>query len=179
MRIVACVAVLLTIVQSAFSQTDPRNAAFWYQRAVEQYNIQFTQDQRAAVDAYLDNPNGPPPPDVAQIIQRAQPIFSLVGRGSTQEINNNQLDYSQGFELLLPHLSPMRGIVRLMSADATARVQNNDANGAASLIDQMYGVAGHMGDDRVLISSLIGQSIFTLADRALQAGLDRNVFTAD
>src|SRR5436190_22734896 len=124
-----CLAVMLS--GAARAQTGSRNAATWFQRAIDQYNRSFTQEQREAVEAYLEHPNTPPTPEVRDIIGQAQGLFTIVRRGSAMEYCDFGLDRSQGFEMTLPHLSPLRGIGKLMSADALIHLQDGDSAGAA------------------------------------------------
>lgn len=167
---------VLVITGEVVGQQDNRNAASWYQRAIDQYHHAFTNEQRDAIVDYLSNPGAPPTPQVRELITQAQPILSMMRRGSTQQYCDFDLNRDAGFEMLLPHLSPMRQMAKLMSADAQIHLADRDASGAATRIADMYRMSGQFGDDKVLISSLVGQAVFGLSERTLQAGVDAGAF---
>jgi hypothetical protein len=174
-QIVTFVALLLAA--GAQAQTaDSRNAATWYLRAVDQY-LAIPEAQRDLLADY-DPASGPPSPQLRATLNQMQAIFQTMQRGSMQDTSDFALDYSQGFELLLPHLSPMRQIARAACTDAMVRISEGDSSGAADRLASLYRMSGHGGDDRILISCLVGQAVFSAADRTVQYGIDRAVFNA-
>ena len=174
------VAVLTTSASSAPRDGDPKNAATWYARSIAAWQkFRQTSPQQADLLAnFAGDPTQPITSEVRAALAAAQGAIGDFRKGSQQEYCDFSLDYSQGFELLLPHLSEMRGLARAMRADAAVRLADGDASGAAAELASMYKSSGHMGDDRVLISSLIGQAIFQLSDAGVQSGLDSAAFNA-
>lgn len=77
--------------------------------------------------------------------------------------------YDQGFEALLPHLSPMRRGVRTLLADARRLVQSGDHAGAGKRIAAVFRIGDHTRHDRLLISSLVGSAITSAGITACEA----------
>jgi hypothetical protein len=103
-------------------------------------------------------------------------LLSAARRGVQQDQSDFGLDYGQGYELLLPHLSPLRNVARLMAADAKLRLADGSAVGAADEIAAIYRMSDHLGSDATIISSLVGQVIFEAADQVAASGIDRGAF---
>jgi hypothetical protein len=171
--LVVC-ALLLT---GAAQANDQRNAATWYARAIERVDV-LTEADRAVIEQFRAAPEKGPPPGLRDALSRATPMINLVRRGARQEFSDYGLDYSQGFELLIPHLGPLRSLARVLHADALLLMHDGDTAGAAQRIAALYRLADHLGDDRTLISSLVGRAIFGIADGTTQIGFDRGVFSS-
>ncbi len=165
----------------AFAQgSDSRNAAAWYARAVERLAAaSITPEELDAIHRYDLQPGEPPPEAVRAALARLEPVFSAVRRGAREEVSDFELDYAQGFELTVPHLADLRTISKLMSKDALVRMHDNDGLAAAGDIAAVYRMSGHLADDGLTISSLVGQAIFQEADRVAGAGLDRGALGQD
>jgi hypothetical protein len=157
--------------------TGPQNAATWYQRAIEQF-LGLPENQRELLTNGYDPASGPPSPEMRMALANVQGVFANIQRGSMQETADFGLDYEHGFELLLPHLGPLRQITKAARTDAMVRLQSGDTSGAAERLATLYRMAGHSGDDRILISSLVGQAIFSAADQTVQYGADNGSFNA-
>lgn len=173
-------ALTLTLSCTAFAQqgeTNPRNAAMWYQRAIVQY-LALPESQRELLANGFDPAAGPPSPEMRMALANVQGVFQNIQRGSMQESADFGLDCEQGFELRLPHLGPLRQITKAARTDAMVRVLDGDSSGAAERLSSLYRMAGHGSDDRILISSLVGQAIFSAANDAVQFGADHGSFNA-
>ena len=162
---------------SVAADDDDNNAATWYAQAFAALD-RIDDEEWAILDDYRGRPDAAPTDEVRRILSKAQPIFDAVRRGASRGYSDYGLDYSQGFELLLPHLSESRQVARLLQADAQRRLAEGDARGAAERIALGYRMADHLGDDSTLISSLVGQAIFRTAEIGLQVGLDVAAFGA-
>jgi hypothetical protein len=160
----------------ATRRPDNRNAATWYNRAFEHLG-RVSEADWEAVWSYLDDPSGGPSPRVRDMLARAAPMIDLARRGAQQGYSDYALDYDQGFALTLPHLAQIRNITRIMEVDVMVRLHDGDSAGAADRVSAMYRMAGHCGDDGVLISSLVGNAVFKLAERAADRGFDTAQFT--
>lgn len=179
MRHHLAVLLLLAIVvapAAAARGSDNRNAATWYRRAFERLE-RLPEADREMILSYLDTPGAAPSPRLREALARAAPALDLVRRGSRQEYADFELDYSQGFDLILPHLAPMRTISKIMQADALVRLHDGDPSAAAGRITAMYRLAEHCADDCIIISSLVGTAVFNVADQAAQYGFDHASFT--
>jgi len=165
----------ITVARAAAQSPDPRNAATWYLRAIEQYE----QIPKATVDLIMNYDwMLPPSPEVRAAVMNVQSVIQTMQRGAALDRCDFDLDRSQGVEMALPHLSRLRSVAKLTRADASIRLADGDTTGAADRISSLYRLSGHGGDDRVIISSLVGQAIFHLADGLLQTGVDQGAFDA-
>lgn len=72
------------------------------------------------------------------------------------------IEYDRGIYTLLPHLSPMRRMGKLLCADAVRLSQAGDAAGAAERLGAVVRMSRHLGEDRVLISSLVGMAMLNM-----------------
>lgn len=155
------------------------NAAYWYQRAIDAYS----KLPRSTVDLIADSDWSSPDLVVTDELRfalgSAQSVIRLAQRGAGGEYSDFGLDYEEGFELLLPHLGSMRGIVKLMRTDSMVKLRDGDASNAAAQIADLYRIGEHMSEDRILISGLVGQAIFSVGEFAVQRGLDEGAFGAE
>lgn len=166
---------LAVVVQAG----DQKNAATWYRRAIEAYQSLPTDVKEAMGNYDWSNPNAPISDKFRLALAQVQPVLRLAHRGARQGYNDFGLDYGQGFDLLLPHLGSMRGITLLMRTDAVVRLRDGDTAGAAAAVASIYRMGGHLTSDRILVSSLVGQAMFSAGDLVAQAGVDRAAFTPD
>lgn len=170
---------LLVIATAAHGQgVDIHNAATWYQRAIDQFN-QLSQEQRQLLADGWDYGNEPPPPEIRAAMVNAQGILQMFQRGAVQEYCDFHLDRSQGFDLVMPQLNWLRSLVKTANNDALLRLYDGDSAGAADRLAAIYRMSAHPSDDGIIISSLVGQAIFSLADRSAQFALDRGALSAD
>ncbi len=159
---------------------DPKNAATWYAKSIAAWQAfkKANPQQVELIANYAGDPAQPITPQIRAALASMQGAIGDFKKGSQQEYCDFSLDYSQGFELLLPHLGEMRGLAKAIRADAAVRLADGDASGAANELSSMYQASGHFGDDHVLISSLVGQAVFAFADAGVQMGLDSASFNA-
>ncbi|MHC4208987.1 MAG: hypothetical protein ACYSWT_04655 [Planctomycetota bacterium] len=181
MRSVKSLAVLAAVLAAAGPVAgqagDARNAAAWYQRSFARLRtIEITEAEWKVIREYRRNPHAAPSATVRAVLTRVEPVLSAARRGAQQDYNDFALDYSQGYELLLPHLGQLRNVGRLMAADAKVRLHDGGAAAAADQIASMYRMSDHLGDDATIISSLVGQIIYEAADQVAASGIDRGAF---
>jgi hypothetical protein len=72
-----------------------------------------------------------------------------------------ELDYSQGFSLLLPHLGPMRSAATLLRCDARRAALDAQPDVAVRRIWTMLRMGGHLPADRFVITGLVAARITT------------------
>ncbi|MHC5001536.1 MAG: hypothetical protein ACYTJ0_00265, partial [Planctomycetota bacterium] len=167
-------ALVLAHGPAAFGQTDNRNGATWYQRAFE-IRPQLTEEQRDLVDRYRRNPVGPPPAELRQVLGQYTGAMGHLRRGARQKYSDYRLDYDQGFSLALPHLASSRHLAQVMQTDAMVQLHDGNVAGAMDRIAAIYRMGGHVGQDRIVISSLVAQAVWSTGDDALQIALDRGL----
>ena len=176
-RLAAAAVAGLVGAPAAAQLPDSRNAATWYEKSFERLEaIEITEQEWEALDAFRHDPDGAPPETVREVIARVQTVLSAVRRGVRQGYSDFGLDYSQGFDLMLPHLGRLRTIGKLMTVEAGLHLRDGNAAAAADGIASLYRMGEHVSDDAIIISSLVGQSIFWNADGVAQYGLDRGTF---
>ena len=103
-------------------------------------------------------------PQAVAAMRTLDELSGIVIRAARKDHCDFGLDYTKGPELLIPHLATMRAAARNMETLARwQRLRGND-DAAVRIADAMYGVAFHLGNDKLLISSLVGQANFENAD---------------
>ena len=154
---------VLPLIASTTIAAEP-NAAPAYRELLADYE----SIPGSRIDALRTMPPYLEPCDPALTV-RVRSLADRLHPAARNAISDFELDYSQGFELELPHLAPMRGLTQAMFADVRRRTLAGDGPGAARLVDTIDRMALHLGQDRTLISSLVGMSM-------LQASCDAIVF---
>lgn len=156
-----------------------KNGATWYAKAIAQYGSISNNDIETIVDFDWGDPSAPITAELRAALARVQPVLRLAQRGTRQEYSDFDLDYSQGFDLQLPHLGRLRGLTQLMRTDAMIRMRDGDAAAAAAGISSIYRMGAHLNNDQTIISSLVGMAIFGAGDHVAQVGIDRGAFSGD
>ena len=109
-----------------------------------------------------------PGAELAGALADLDSYFDDVERASRTPSCDFQIRYEDGYAVLMPHLSPLRKIGRLMVADARRMALEGDFAGAAERLAATLRLARHMTGDRTLISSLVSVAI---SDQAMKEGL--------
>ncbi len=90
-------------------------------------------------------------------------------------------DYSEGFELVMPALSNMRSISRIVMADGICALQQGDYETALDRCITTYKIGRHM-KDRTLIGNLVGIAIEKMAGNGVRqilgAGLGKDLLVS-
>ena len=73
------------------------------------------------------------------------------------------MDYSKGFELLLPHLGSMRKVCQVILLDSQIKAGKGDIEKAIEQSLACFRIAQHIKKDTTIISSLVGISVEQLA----------------
>ena len=89
------------------------------------------------------------------------------------------LDYSKGFELLLPHYSGQRQLARTTRLLAHDAAQRGDRSAAIDYLCAQTALGRQAGSDRVVIGSLVSMGITRLGVNALDEMLDYGVIDRD
>ena len=83
-------------------------------------------------------------------------ITALMQEAAVKDGCDFQLDYSQGFHLSLPHLSPMRQLARLSTLQTLAHLDLDDPDAALGAAEVGLAVGRDAAGDKLLISRLVG-----------------------
>lgn len=131
--------------------------------------------------AFAQLPAAPGDDDAAALaawIAQAGPALDLLHSASTSPHCNWELDYSQGFSLVLPHLSKMRTLVKAAVARADATMQDTPSQAHADLRAALR-AARHLGADPILIHQLVRialeKQVYTALTHALPDSQDREL----
>lgn len=89
------------------------------------------------------------------------------------------MDYSKGFELLLPHLGPMRRVCKVMLLDAQIKAGEGDIEKALEQSLACFRIARHIKKDTTIISSLVGISVEQLACENIGSILSKQAVNED
>jgi len=84
------------------------------------------------------------------------------------------MDYSKGFELLLPHLGPMRQVCKVVLLDAQIKAGEGNVEEAVEQSLACFRIARHIKKDTTIISSLVGISVEQLACEAIGSILSKH-----
>ena len=168
--------ILIALISSTtVNAQDSKNAATWYRKAIKAYEA-LPMDLRDSIHNWdWSDPNSPISDEMRLAIAKIQPILRLTQRGANQKHSDFNLAYEEGFDLELPHLSSMRGITRFAMADVTIRIRDGESATAAAELASMYRMSAHLNSDRMLISSLVGNAMFSISDTIVQIGLDQEL----
>ncbi|MCH8164979.1 MAG: hypothetical protein IH889_05155 [Planctomycetes bacterium] len=178
MRTLVCLLILLPAAGAWGQSDDPDNAATWYAKAIQAFESLPPQVLDTIYAYDWSNPHAVVTDELRLALAQAQPILRMTRKGSRRAYSDFALDYGQGFELTLPHLGRLRNITQLMRTDAIVRLYDGDTSAAAAEVATLYRLAGHIGEDRVVISSLVGNALFRAAEGITQIGFDRGAFTS-
>ncbi|MDG2199648.1 MAG: hypothetical protein P8K80_00500 [Phycisphaerales bacterium] len=142
--------ILLALVASTTAMGDP-NAAEAYRKLLAEFEAIPMQQRHALMDMppYLE-------PCDTTLQVRIRSIEDRLHRAAQSKVSDFELDFSQGPELLMPHLSPMRVITLHMAAEARRQTLAGNEPAAARLLNTINRMALHLTQDRLLISSLVG-----------------------
>jgi hypothetical protein len=75
------------------------------------------------------------------------------------------LDYSQGLELLLPHLGDIRQAGKLVSVSIQEDVNAGKFDSALLGMESLVGMSKHLNDQGTIISSLVSYSVFKMDNK--------------
>ncbi len=175
----AVLGVLAVLVLAAVATAAPskRNAAYWLDEAFARYHTLSESEWNTVID-YAGAAVAPPPEHVRAMLSKAAPILRDLRRAARCDYCDFELNYEDGFEMLLPHLAPARRGARLMYADAMAKLAAGDSAGAARGLADLTRLGGLFRDDQILISSLVARAIDGLAERGAKIGVARRAFSA-
>jgi len=111
------------------------------------------------------------------LMAKLQPALALIGEAAAQRRCDFQLDRSAGFELALPHLTPMRRGAALLRMQGSLQLQDGDMQGFVDTQGQLARVAVQPGQDEILIGGLVGNAIASAGTSSIRSALDEGVVT--
>ena len=156
---------------------EPENAALLYQAGIlllkaegaEEQNLFKQLDDLAS--KVLDEPSTRVEQQFRKLADNnaVSNAMQLVEQATTRPHYRQDLDYSQGAALLLPHLTDMRTITRILCASAQIQSSDGDHNRAWNTAIVAMRVANALEKEPLLISQLVRLAQFRQAADTMQS----------
>ena len=131
----------------------------------------FTQEEYNAIYAWQEGPLEPPQGAARSYFEKAESITPLIRDLRGTPHFDAGLDLSQGFMLLLPHLSSMREVCRISSNLARRATATGDQSGAVQWIGTLNEISSHAGQDGTAIGSLVGAAMYLKSDQTMELAI--------
>jgi hypothetical protein len=93
--------------------------------------------------------------DVDEALARYRDALESVREAAERPAFDFQLDYREGYTLLLPHLAPLKHAVQLLTTDTLCDLHRGDAAAATTNVQAMLALVRATGDERLAISQLV------------------------
>ena len=100
---------------------------------------------------------------IEEVLARYQEPLQTVREAAERQAFDYQLDYLQGFTLLLPHLAPFKRAAQLFTADTLCDLHRADTAAATTNLEAMLGVVRATSDERLPISQLVRIAVAAIA----------------
>lgn len=163
-----------------YAQADERNAALEYWRLItvehggEELRGQVADALQAmhpgedAEHPPIDEPASLKPGGALAIrLAELGGYLNDAERATRTPVCDFQIRYEDGYAVLMPHLGPLRGIARMMVADARRLALAGETEAAAGRLAAVLRLGRHVSSDRTVISSLVSVAI---TDAAIDEG---------
>lgn len=152
---------------------DPTNAALLYYKTWLEPG--WKELSKACSDTgRCTDPLWKPDADLDKLLEEHQGIVRMLIRAGRAPSADFGIEYSQGINAELPHLSWLRAGARVLGCDARRLLFAGDTDGACERVAAMYRAARHCTSDRAVISSLVSIAITSLADTQVRVIIDTN-----
>jgi hypothetical protein len=97
-----------------------------------------------------------------ELRERTAPLVTRAREIATMEHCDWELDYSQGFDLLLPHLGHLREVQRMLRYSMLGEMDRGNISSAMSDMNAMLGITQHHTESKIIIGSLVASSSFKM-----------------
>jgi hypothetical protein len=112
--------------------------------------------------ALIANAEQPPSPSLTAALQDAKPIIERLVWATALERCDWGIDYAAGADTELPHLTKLRGLARLLRADAYRALQEGDTHAAAADVAALVNMSTHVGG-KAIIEPLVAFGVLKIA----------------
>ncbi|MHC4088362.1 MAG: hypothetical protein ACYSWZ_19830 [Planctomycetota bacterium] len=162
---VICVTLALLVSTAPLLAYPPDNAAVSYYLACLSYRDD--PEKRDMLKDFIDgkievNDN------IKQYIRRNRGAIKCTITAADVQNCDWGLDYSEGMSMVVPHLSHLRNLARLITAEAKVAAAEGDYELALDRCISIMKTAGHIGDD-ILISYLVAVAHDKMAKKCIQS----------
>ena len=164
MRQMICATFILLVPTSLVYAYPPDNAAVLYYRACLIYDANNMMTNK--VTDFVKGNIGIDK-EIKDYVQKNKfAIKYFVDAGDAPNCDWG-LDYSEGIELQMPRLAPLRILARIVQAQAKISADSADYKRALELCLSIHEASPHIADGGVLISHLVGISLNALANQCI------------
>ncbi len=118
--------------------------------------------------------DGPVPDDVRDGLPRFGEVFDLLYQAAERTRCRFERDWSDGFAMLMPHLSELRDVAMLLRARAIVRSADGEVDEAIEDVRVIFSVARSLREEPILISQLVRIAVAEMGLEALQEILPRS-----
>jgi hypothetical protein len=162
--LLACIVATVMTPTSRAVPPDPNNAALLYYQAF----LLMPQDRDQVLLLLQDLPHGVEPNDqIREYLKQCQPAVDLAVAASEIPVCDWGPRYSQGYQLVMPHLMHIRRLAFLLRDDLKVRVTDRQYHEALVRCLALRRMGQHVGD-QTLISLLVNIAIQAQADKAVR-----------
>lgn len=105
--------------------------------------------------------------DLAADVDASREGFVRLEEAAAEPVLDFDLNYAQGFTLMLPHLAPLKGAAQILAAAAMLDLHRGNATAAARRLHTLLGLVRGMQDERLVISQLVRMAMFQIAVAAI------------
>jgi hypothetical protein len=130
-------------------------------------------EEQTVYQALIAEPHRLPTDDGKKLLERYGRSLADLRRAGNIRVCDWNLDYSQGAELLLPHLQKCRDLCRVALARASLSASEGRIDEATNDIVAVYQAARHCGSSPVLISLLVDVALETSATKVVARHLPK------
>jgi len=110
---------------------------------------------------------------IADLLQKNQDALELLRKAGALERSRYPIDLAKGYATLMPHLSDLRGTVRLLCLEAILSAERDEQESAVQALVSAFGVANSEASTPVLISQMVRQGGQSMALSALERLVNR------
>ncbi len=114
------------------------------------------------------------PEGVREGLPRFAEVFDLLYRAAERPRCRFDLRWSDGWEMLLAHLSAIRDLSRLLQTRAVARTADGDVEGAIEDVRVIFALSRCLREEPILISQLVRIAVADMGLEALREILPRS-----
>lgn len=160
--LILATATILTSVAIAY---PPDNAAVLYYQTFltyEKVEGQLADDLSSVVNGKIE-----PTEEVIKLVKGQHRTIATMTTASLIKKCDWGHNYAEGFDMLLPGLSDMRNITRIVLADAVIKAKDGNYKTAIDRCITVYRMSRHV-KDQVLINNLVGIAMEAMATSVLQ-----------
>ncbi|MHC4637798.1 MAG: hypothetical protein ACYTBP_13190 [Planctomycetota bacterium] len=99
--------------------------------------------------------------------------LELLHKGASIKHCRYPINFNQGFAILLPDLREIRHGCKILQIEAIVYAENNEAENAIESVNAIFGLAGSLKNEPILVSYLVHRAVKTTGVSAIERILNR------